>query len=84
MKVTIDFRRVLHLILLVATTWLAGRFFVDQFEMSNLTAYGLGCFLVCQISNVFMKVLEGQTPTAIAPTTRGNGNEAEAALNKKK
>lgn len=84
MKVTIDFWRVLHLILLVATTWLTGRFFVDQFEMSNLTAYGLGCFIVCQISNVLLKVLEGQTPTTLAPTTAGKRNEAEAALNKKK
>ena len=84
MKVTIDFWRVLHLNLLVATTWLTGRFFVDRFEMSNLTAYGLGCFIVCQISNVLMKVLVGQTSTILAPSTTGKRNEAEAALDKKK
>ena len=77
MKITFDVRRVMHLNLLVAATFLTGRYcFIERFGMSNLSAYALSCFLVCQISNVLMRfLLVDETPA----TTRDHITAQEAS-----
>lgn len=54
-KITLDWTRLGHLFLLVSLTLLIGRVIADRFGFGKLTAYGLSCSLVCQISNVIMK-----------------------------
>jgi hypothetical protein len=55
MKVTIDFKRVLHLVILIVLTLTFGRLLTENYEWKPLAAYGLVCSLVCQLSNVIMK-----------------------------
>lgn len=55
-RITLDWTRVGHLCVLVSLTLLIGRLLADRFGFGKLTAYGLSCSLVCQISNAIMKI----------------------------
>lgn len=55
-RVILDWTRVGHLCLLVLLTLLIGRLLSDRFGFGKLTAYGLSCSFVCQISNAIMKI----------------------------
>mmetsp|Transcript_23487 Transcript_23487/g.50921 ORF Transcript_23487/g.50921 Transcript_23487/m.50921 type:complete len:96 (-) Transcript_23487:434-721(-) len=55
-RIILDWARVGHLCLLVALTLLIGRLLSDRFGFGKLTAYGLSCSFVCQISNAIMKI----------------------------
>ena len=55
MKVTFDFIRILHLILLIVLTIVFGQILIQRYDWTSLTAYGLTCSIVCQINNVFLK-----------------------------
>ena len=70
MKVTFDSRRVLHLAALIVATYFSGRYLVDEWDMSALSAYGLGCFDVCQVSNMLLWLLDEKSPAAVAPHDR--------------
>ena len=56
MKVTVDTPRLIHLAVLVVLTYAGAMYLIDQWELSGLTAFGISCFAVCQVSNVFMKL----------------------------
>jgi len=43
---------------------MAGQFLIEEWEMSNLSAYGLACFFVCQISNIAMRLFAGEGSTS--------------------
>lgn len=60
MKVTFDLPRVLHLLVLVFFTLVGGSFLVNQYNWSGLSAYGLVCTIVCQISSAILKVRDGR------------------------
>mmetsp|Transcript_33891 Transcript_33891/g.69191 ORF Transcript_33891/g.69191 Transcript_33891/m.69191 type:complete len:95 (-) Transcript_33891:214-498(-) len=59
MKVTIDKRRVFHLVLLVALTLIGGSALERRWGWSGLSAYGFVCTIVCQISGFVTKLLDG-------------------------
>jgi hypothetical protein len=83
MRVTIEPKRVLHLIILIVLTVTFGRLLTERYEWKFLSAYGLTCSLVCQISNVIMKFHE--VSGAIAnnaveiETTKGKNARAKKA-----
>ena len=54
MKVTFDYRRILHLLLLIVFTVAFGQILIQRYEWTSLTAYGLTCSIVCQINNVIL------------------------------
>ena len=54
MKVTFDYRRILHLLLLIVFTVTFGQILIQRYEWTSLTAYGLTCSIVCQINNVIL------------------------------
>lgn len=56
MKVSIDLKKVLHLILLIVFTITFGQLLIQHYEWKPLSAYGLTCSLVCQISNAILKL----------------------------
>ena len=57
MKVTLDFRRIFHLSLLIVGTFGGAKLLEEYLEMSTLASYGLACFGVCQMSNILMNLL---------------------------
>ena len=58
MRVTVDYKRILHLIVLILLTYIFGQILVQRYDWAPLSAYGLTCSLVCQISNVILKFHE--------------------------
>lgn len=58
MKVTFDLKRFLHLIILIILTVTFGQILIQRYDWKPLSAYGLTCSLVCQISNVVLKFNE--------------------------
>ena len=56
MKVTFDNTRLLHLFLLIAFSYLGGYLLVSYLEWTPLSAFGFACTVVCQVSNVILKV----------------------------
>ena len=73
MRVTIDPKRVVHLVLLLVLTVTFGRLLIERYEWNRLSAYGLVCSVVCQISNVIMKLSGVSDATTVA-----NNNTVEA------
>ena len=57
MKVTIDRYRILHLLLLMGTSFVLAETLIHKLEWTPLSAYGLACTLTTQISSA----LYGQT-----------------------
>eukprot|EP00980_Cylindrotheca_fusiformis_P013654 scaffold3515_cov126-Cylindrotheca_fusiformis.AAC.3 len=66
MKVSLDATRLFHLLALIAFTIGGGQLLIHFFEWNGLTAYGTSCTLVCQISNVLMKVWSGELEAIIS------------------
>ena len=58
MKINLEWKRILHLIVLIIFTGLLGQILIKRFEWKQLSAYGLSCSLVCQISNAIFKINE--------------------------
>ena len=56
MKVTVDFRRIFHLSLLIVGTYGGAKLLEEHLAMSAMASYGLACFSVCQISNILMNL----------------------------
>lgn len=74
MKVTLDFPRILHLLILVVLTYAGAIYLKDQWELSGLAAFGLSCFTVCQISNVFLKLASSPEVEKTSPETLKRSN----------
>ena len=54
MEVTIDRYRVLHLIVLMFSSYIIAKIFILKWEWSSLSAYGFGVTITTQISNVII------------------------------
>ena len=55
-KVTLDWYRFGHLLVLLVSTWIGGRFLMQSFEIGRLTAYGISTTIVTSASNMLMKI----------------------------
>jgi hypothetical protein len=70
MKVTVDFWRLVHLATLLLLSYAGGRFLISQWEMSSaLSAYAISCFVICQISNILLKILKRKEEEAVIAAT---------------
>jgi hypothetical protein len=58
MKVTIDIQRVSHLAILLIASYAGGQFLAEQLDFSKLSAYGMSCYVVCQLGNIVLKLWE--------------------------
>lgn len=58
MIVTVDKTRVAHFMLLAIFTHLGGSLLMNRFDWSFLSAYGLSCSCICQLSNGMIKIYE--------------------------
>ena len=82
MKVTLDLKRLLHLLLLIVLTLTFGQILIQRYEWKPLSAYGLTCSIVCQISNVILKFHE--ISGAIAENNREKESSARSRKKKTK
>lgn len=80
MKVNIDATRIIHLLTLLVLTVSGGQILIRTWEWNPLTAYGFVCTIVCQISNVIMKILDGDDLSKLL----NDNNELSPSDNKKK
>jgi len=55
-KVTLDLYRFGHLLVLLVSTWIGGRYLIQSFELGRLTAYGISATIVTSASNMLMKI----------------------------
>ena len=84
MRVTIDPKRVVHLVLLLVLTVTFGRLLIERYEWNRLSAYGLVCSVVCQISNVIMKFTEVSDANNTVEADVANGSSRAKKSNMKK
>uniref|UniRef100_A0A6U0JIF9 Uncharacterized protein n=1 Tax=Minutocellus polymorphus TaxID=265543 RepID=A0A6U0JIF9_9STRA len=54
-KVTLDWYRFGHLLVLLVFTLIGGRCLMESFELGRLTAYGISTTIVTSTSNMLMK-----------------------------
>lgn len=70
MEVTLDIKRILHLISLILSSYLIAKLLQIKFEWTPLSAWGVGISITCQVSNAIMSVLD---PTS----DNNNGNNGD-------
>lgn len=58
MKVTLDGKRILHLISLILSSYLIAKLLQVKFEWTPLSAWGVGISVTCQVSNAIMSILD--------------------------
>ena len=82
MKVSLDSGRILHLLLLLFITVLAGELLLSWWSgYGRLSAYALSCTVTCQLSNVVMGLMKNNESNAQGGKYR---KEKERANPKKK
>ena len=70
MKVTLDSKRILHLISLILSSYLIAKLLQVKFELTPLSAWGVAISTTCQVSNAIMSILD---PTS----DNNNGNNGD-------
>ena len=72
MKVTLDSTRILHLLLLLGTSYLGGKLLVWYLDWTFMAAMGFSTTVVCQVSNAILQLnqepQEATEEKAKAPT----------------
>ena len=61
MEVTIDRYRVLHLVLLMFSSFIIAKILILKWEWSLLSAYGFGVTISTQVSNSISKIIEDES-----------------------
>lgn len=84
MKVTVDSGRIAHLAVLVGCSYLLGKFLVNRWEMSRLSGYGLGCYMVCQVNAVVTRVVWPSDDSQESPRAEPPAKKNEKHKNRKK
>lgn len=72
MKVTLDGKRILHLISLISSSYLIAKLLQIKFEWTPLSAWGVGISISCQVSNAIMSILD---PTSDINNSNGDENK---------
>ncbi len=81
MKVTLDSKRVLHLISLILSSYLIAKLLQIKFEWTPLSAWGVGISITCQVSNAIMSILD---PTSDINNHNHDGDENKQWLQERK
>ena len=58
MKVTLDAKRISHLLALLLASFLIAKLLQVKFEWTPLSAWGLGISISCQVSNAILKLMD--------------------------
>mmetsp|Transcript_21693 Transcript_21693/g.36880 ORF Transcript_21693/g.36880 Transcript_21693/m.36880 type:complete len:104 (+) Transcript_21693:263-574(+) len=61
MQVTLDVKRISHLLALLLASFLIAKLLQVKFEWTPLSAWGLGISISCQMSNAIVKVMEPES-----------------------
>jgi len=61
MQVTLDAKRISHLLALLLASFLIAKLLQVKFEWTPLSAWGLGISISCQMSNAILKVMEPES-----------------------
>jgi len=81
MKVTIDFWRTAHLATLIVLTYAGGRYLIGSAQWwqvsSQFSAYAISCFVVCQISNILLKLRDKRKEKLTAIVQQNSVNEGK-------
>ena len=81
MKVTLDSKRILHLISLILSSYLIAKLLQVKFEWTPLSAWGVAISTTCQVSNAIMSILD---PTSDKFNNGNNGDENKQWLQERK
>jgi len=65
MEVTIDRYRVLHLALLMFSSYIIAKILILKWEWSSLSAYGFGVTISTQVSNALSKIIEDESNSTV-------------------
>ena len=65
MEVTIDRYRVLHLVLLMFSSFIIAKILISKWEWSSLSAYGFGVTISTQVSNALSKIIEDESNSTV-------------------
>ena len=84
MKVTVDFKRILHLILLVVLTVTFGNLLMQLMEWDWKVSYGLSCTVICQLNNIVMKLQEVSNAVDVASIEESRNNVRGKKIRSKK
>jgi hypothetical protein len=84
MKVTLDARRILHLIALIGLSSVGAWFLVRFHEWTPLTAFGCSCTLFTQISNRLLQKVKTATNTSRDEETEKSNKKMVGGNPKKK
>mmetsp|Transcript_7612 Transcript_7612/g.10996 ORF Transcript_7612/g.10996 Transcript_7612/m.10996 type:complete len:103 (-) Transcript_7612:1184-1492(-) len=61
MQVTLDAKRISHLLALLLASFLIAKLLQVKFDWTPLSAWGLGISISCQMSNAILKVMEPES-----------------------
>mmetsp|Transcript_21694 Transcript_21694/g.36884 ORF Transcript_21694/g.36884 Transcript_21694/m.36884 type:complete len:104 (+) Transcript_21694:258-569(+) len=61
MQVTLDAKRISHLLALLLASFLIAKLLQVKFDWTPLSAWGLGISISCQMSNAIVKVMEPES-----------------------
>mmetsp|Transcript_31954 Transcript_31954/g.47035 ORF Transcript_31954/g.47035 Transcript_31954/m.47035 type:complete len:101 (-) Transcript_31954:132-434(-) len=58
MQVTLDAKRISHLLALLLASFLIAKLLQVKFDWTPLSAWGLGISISCQVSNAILKIMD--------------------------
>mmetsp|Transcript_19216 Transcript_19216/g.32755 ORF Transcript_19216/g.32755 Transcript_19216/m.32755 type:complete len:103 (+) Transcript_19216:267-575(+) len=61
MQVTLDAKRISHLLALLLASYLIAKLLQVKFEWTPLSAWGLGISISCQVSNAILKLMDPES-----------------------
>mmetsp|Transcript_23785 Transcript_23785/g.36814 ORF Transcript_23785/g.36814 Transcript_23785/m.36814 type:complete len:103 (+) Transcript_23785:259-567(+) len=61
MQVTLDAKRISHLLALLLASFLIAKLLQVKFEWAPLSAWGLGISISCQVSNAILKLMDPES-----------------------
>ncbi|KAK1738975.1 hypothetical protein QTG54_010291 [Skeletonema marinoi] len=61
MQVTLDAKRISHLLALLLASFLIAKLLQVKFEWTPLSAWGLGISISCQMSNAILKLMDPES-----------------------
>ena len=83
MKITFDRYRILHLILLVACSFILAETLIAKMEWSKLSAYGFACTMISQLSNAISPIESDDSKRTAAEETKRQ-DKRERTLEKRR
>ena len=61
MQVTIDAKRILHLLVLLLSSFVIAKLLQSKLDWKPLSAWGLGISISCQVSNAILAIMDPES-----------------------